>query len=193
MIRQTRQRILEGNTHAENKLVSVFEVATEVIRKGKAGKPNEFGQLTKIQEAENQIITHYEVYEHRPSDSHLLTPSIAKHQQQFGRAPQLVAADAGFFSAANETAAEQMGVKRLAVPNRSTKSEARKQQQKSRWFRRAMKWRTGCEGRISVLKRRHGLNRCRYKGPAGMQRWVGLGVIADNIINIGRHLAARPA
>jgi IS5 family transposase len=193
VIRQTRQRILEGDTHAENKLVSMFEATTEVIRKGKAGKPNEFGKLAKIQEAENQIITHYEVYDHRPSDSHLLTPSIAKHQQQFGRAPQLVAADAGFFSAANETAAEQMGVKRLAIPNRSTKSEARKQRQKSRWFRQAMKWRTGCEGRISVLKRRHGLNRCRYQGPAGMQRWVGLGVLADNIINIGRHLARRPA
>lgn len=193
VIRQTQQRILEGNTHAQSKLVSVFEPTTEVIRKGKAGKPNEFGNLAKIQEAENQIVTHYEVYDHRPSDSHLLIPSIAKHQQQFGRAPHLVAADAGFFSAANETAAEQMGVKRVAIPNRSTKSEARKQRQKSRWFRKAMNWRTGCEGRISVLKRRHGLNRCRYKGSAGMQRWVGLGVIADNIVNIGRHLSARTA
>ena len=190
VIRQTRQRILENNTHAQSKLVSVFEPTTEVIRKGKAGKPNEFGKLAKIQEAENQIVTHYEVYDHRPSDSHLLTPSIAKHQQQFGRAPDLVAADAGFFSAVNEAVAEPMGVRRVAIPNRSTKSEARKQRQKSRWFRKAMKWRTGCEGRISVLKRRHGLSRCRYKGSAGMQRWVGFGVIADNIINIGRHLAA---
>lgn len=190
VMRQTRLRILEGNTHADSKLVSVFEPSTEVIRKGKAGKPNEFGKLAKIQEAENQIVTQYEVFDHRPSDSHLLTPSIAKHQQQFGRAPDLVAADAGFFSAANEVTAQQMGVRRVAVPSRSTQSEARKQRQKSRWFRKAMKWRTGCEGRISVLKRRHGLSRCRYKGSAGMQRWVGLGVIADNVINIGRHLAA---
>jgi IS5 family transposase len=83
-----------------------------------------------------------------------------------------------------------MGVQRVAIPNHSTKSAARKQRQKSGWFKKAMKWRTGCEGRISVLKRRHGLNRCRYKGTAGMQRWVGLGVIADNILNIGRYLAA---
>jgi len=193
VLRQTRQRVLQGNTHAAGKLVSVFEPATEVIRKGKAGKPNEFGNIAKIQEAENQIVTHYEVYDHRPSDSHLLTPSIAKHKQQFGRAPELVAADAGFFSAANEAAAEQMGVKRVAIPNRSTKSEARKQRQNARWFKSAMKWRTGCEGRISVLKRRHGLNRCRYKGSAGMQRWVGLGVIADNVVNIGRHLASHQA
>jgi hypothetical protein len=68
-----------------------------------------------------------------------------------------------------------MGVKRVSVPNRATKSRQRKQEQKTRWFKQAQKWRTGCEGRISLLKRRHGLTRCRYKGDAGMQRWVGLG------------------
>ena len=62
-----------------------------------------------------------------------------------------------------------------------------------RWFHNAQKWRTGCEGRISLLKRRHGLNRCRYKGQDGMQRWVGFGVIADNLINIGRALAVPSA
>jgi IS5 family transposase len=61
---------------------------------------------------------------------------------------------------------------------------------RKRWFREAQRWRTGCEGRISLLKRRHGLNRCRYKGEDGMRRWVGLGVIADNLINIGLALNA---
>ena len=69
------------------------------------------------------------------------------------------------------------------------KSALRKREQKKRWFRNGQKWRTGCEGRISVAKRRHGLNRCRYKGDNGMKRWVGLGVIADNLINIGRAMA----
>src|SRR5205809_2208395 len=82
------------------------------------------------------------------------------------------------------------GVQTCALPNRSTKSPERRRHQKKRSFRRGQKWRTGVEGRISVLKRRHGLNRCRYRGDAGMQRWVGLGVIADNLINIGRFLAA---
>jgi IS5 family transposase len=77
-------------------------------------------------------------------------------------------------------------VKRACIPNRSTKSPERKGEQKKRWFRNSQKWRTGCEGRISVVKRRHGLDCCRYKGFVGMQRWVGLGVIADNIVNIGR-------
>ena len=81
------------------------------------------------------------------------------------------------------------GVKRVCIPNRSTKSPERRREQKKRWFRQGQKWRTGCEGRISVVKRRHGLNRCRYKGDAGMKRWVGLGVIADNLINIGRAMA----
>src|SRR4051794_4570930 len=74
------------------------------------------------------------------------------------------------------------------IPSRNTRSQERRRMQKSRWFRRAQKWRTGCEGRISALKRRHGLRRCLYRGFTGMQRWVGLGVIADNLINIASRL-----
>jgi IS5 family transposase len=190
VIRQTRECIFKGNPHSGGKLVSLFEAHTEIIRKGKASKPTEFGKMVKIQEAEQQIVTHYEVYDERPSDSHLLVPALDIHEQQFGRPPRLVAADAGFFSAHNEAAAHARGVKRVSIPNRSTKSVERKKLQKKRWFRNGQKWRTGAEGRISLLKRRHGLNRCRYKGPSGIGRWVGLGVVADNLINIGLALAA---
>jgi IS5 family transposase len=144
VMKQTRARIFHGNTRSEGKLVSLFEPSTEIIRKGKASKPTEFGKMVKLQEAENQIITAYEVYPERPSDSDLLIPAI------------------------------------------DTKSLERKREQKKRWFRNGQKWRTGCEGRVSVVKRRHGLSRCRYKGPDGMDRWVGFGVIGDNLINIGR-------
>ena len=99
--------------------------------------------------------------------------------------------DAGFYSAENEREAHALGVKRVSIPNRSTHSVARRKHQKQRWFRKGQKWRTGCEGRISVLKRRHGLNRSRYRGEAGMDRWVGLGVVADTLINMGRVLASR--
>jgi IS5 family transposase len=191
VMKQARARVLGGNTRADNKILSMFEPDTEVIRKGKASKPTEFGKMVKIQEAENQIVIHFEVFDQRPSDSDLLTPSIEKHKELLDRVPDLAAADAGFFSAANETAAKQLGVKQVAVPSRSTKSEKRKQEQKKPWFKKAQKWRTGCEGRISVLKRRHGLNRSRYKGTQGMKRWVGLGVMADNMINIGIHLASK--
>ena len=80
-------------------------------------------------------------------------------------------------------------MKYVSIPNRSTRSAERRRWEKQRWFKKGQKWRTGCEGRISVLKRRHGLSRCRYRRLEGMRRWVGLGVIADNLINLGRHLA----
>ncbi len=188
VIRQTKARVLKGTNHFAGKLLSLFEPTTEILRKGKAGQPTEFGKMVKIQEAENQIITSYEVYSQRPSDSDLLIPAIEAHQQQLGCTPRLVAGDAGFYSAKNEAAALAMGVEQVAIPNRSTKSAERKQHQKKRWFRKGQKWRTGSEGRISVLKRRHGLDRSLYKGDNGMKRWVGLGVIADNLINIGRKL-----
>jgi len=189
--RQTRKRVFGGNTHVEGKLVSMFEPTTEIIRRGKASKPTEFGKMIKVQEAEGQIITDYEIYEKRPADSDLLAPAIEIHQQRLGRAPELAAADAAFYSIAGEKAAHELGVEHVAVPNRSTQSAERRKLQKKRWFKNGQQWRTGCEGRISVLKRRHGLNRCRYKGDRGMNRWVGLGVIADNLINIGRALAAK--
>lgn len=186
VMRQTRARIFRGNTRSEGKLLSLFEPSTEVIRKGKAGKPNEFGKMVKLQEAENQIITDYQVYPQRPYDSDLLVAAIETHQALLGRAPRLVAADAAFYSLRNEAAAKAKGVKRVCIPNRSTKSPERKREQRKRWFRNGQKWRTGSEGRISVVKRRHGLARCRYKGYVGMNRWVGLGVIADNVLNLGR-------
>jgi transposase, IS5 family len=193
VMRQTRERIFRGNTRAEDKLFSVFEPSTEIIRKGKAGKPNEFGKMVKLQEAENQIITDYEVYARRPYDSDLLLAAIETHQALLGRTPRLVAADAAFYSAKNEAAAKAKGVKRVCIPNRSTKSLERKREQRKRWFRNGQKWRTGSEGRISVIKRRHGLDRCRYKGYVGMNRWVGLGVIADNVVNIGRAMETQAA
>jgi transposase, IS5 family len=193
VMHQARARIFRGDTHVEGKIVSVFEPSTEIIRKGKAGKPNEFGKMIKLQEAENQIIVDYEVYARRPNDSDLLIPAIVAHQVKLGRVPRLVATDAGFYSARNEAAAKAMGVRRVCIPNRSSKSPERKREQRKRWFRNGQKWRTGCEGRISVVKRRNGLGRCRYKGDDGMRRWVGLGVISDNLLNIGRVISTRTA
>ena len=185
VMQQTRARVFRGDTRFDGKIVSVFEPSVEVIRKGKAGKPNEFGKMVKLQEAENQIIVDYEVYARRPHDTELLIPAITIHWAKLGRVPRLVAADAAFYSSKNEAAAKTMGVKRVCIPNRSTKRPERKREQKKRWFRNEQKWRTGCEGRISVVKRRHGLDRCRYRTEAGMQRWVALGVIGDNLVNIG--------
>jgi hypothetical protein len=87
------------------------------------------------------------------------------HQQRLGRIPRMVAADAGFYSRANEKAGQALGVRWMSVPNKNTTSKERKLLQHQRWFRRGQKWRTGSEGRISVLKRRHGLRRCLISRP----------------------------
>ena len=189
VVKQAKARIFDGVTQLPGKIVSLFEPHSEIIRKGKASKPTEFGKLVQVAEAENQIITHYEVFDDRPSDRALLTGAVEKQARRLGRVPQLVTADAGYYAQAHERALQQMGVKRVAVPNRNTHSRERKALEKSRWFKKAQAWRTGCEGRISVLKRRHGLRRCLYHGVDGMKRWVGLGVLADNLINMGKALA----
>jgi IS5 family transposase len=179
VLAQTRARIVQGNTHYPDKLLSLFELHTEAIRKGKAVKPTEFGKLVKIQEAEAQFITDYEVCERRVPDQALWVPSLLRHEQLFGRAPRLAVADAGFASRANERVAHERGVRTVVLPWQRRKGS-------SRAVRAALKWRTGCEGRISALKRRHGLRRCRYRGVAGIERWVGLGVIANDLLVLGR-------
>jgi IS5 family transposase len=191
VVKQTKIRVFDGVTQMPGKIVSLFEPHSEIIRKGKASKPTEFGKMVQVQETENQIITHYDVFDQRPSDRDLLLGAVETHERVLGRVPRLATADAGYYSRAQEQAVEEKGVKWVAVPNRNTKSAERKKKEHSRWFQNAQRWRTGCEGRISVLKRRHGLTRCRYRGVEGMKRWVGLGVMADTLISMGNALAAR--
>ncbi len=193
VVDQTRARLLGGDTHVADKVLSLFEPHTETIRKGKISKPNEFGKLVTIQESEHQIITAYDVHAKRPADVTLWTAALDRHQTIFGRAPDLAAGDRGFSSATNEQAATDRGVRRVVLPRRGPKSPARRAYERQRWFRRGQRWRVGCEGRISVLKRRHGLDRCRYHGDDGMHRWVGFGVIADNLMNIATFAKARAA
>ncbi len=193
VVAQTRARVLGGDTHVPEKVLSLFEPHTTTIRKGKIAKPNEFGNLVTIQEAEHQIVTAFEIHTGRPADVTLWTPALDRHQAIFRRAPDLAAGDRGFSSARNEQAAIDRGVRRVVLPRSGPKSPTRRAHEHQRWFRRGQRWRVGCEGRISVLKRRHGLRRCRYHGVDGMHRWVGLGVIADNLMNIATFTRARAA
>lgn len=191
VLTQTRARLLGGDTHVPDKVLSLFEPHTEAIRKGKIAKPTEFGKLVTIQESEHQIITAYAVHATRPPDMTLWTPALDRHIAIFGRAPDVAAGDRGFSSAKNEEAALERGVRRVILPRPGRKTPARRAHERQRWFRRGQRWRVGCEGRISVLKRRHGLRRCRYHGADGTARWVGLGVIADNLVNTATFLNAR--
>jgi len=189
VLAQTRARVIHGNTHHPGKILSLFEPQTEVIRKGKAAKPTEFGKVVKLQEAEGQIITDYQVCATRVPDKALWLPALERHRELFGRAPRVAVADAGFASAGNERAARELGVAHVALPRRGPPPSDASGPPRPRWYRQALRWRTGCEGRISAIKRSHGLRRCLYQGEAGMERWVGLGVLASNLLVLGR---ARP-
>lgn len=180
VLAQTRARVLRGDTHYPHKVVSVFEPHTEIIRKGKLAKPTEFGRLVKIQEAEAQFITDYQVCGPGVADRGLWVPALDRHIALFGRPPQLAVADGGFASRQNERAARDRGVRHVVLPWQLRPGR------RSRSARAALRWRTGSEGRISALKRCHGLRRCRYRGATGMQRWVGLGAIANNLKVLGR-------
>jgi len=179
VIAQTRARVLRGNTRFPGKVVSLFEPHTEIIRKGKLAKPTEFGRLVKIQEAEAQFITDYEVCARGQAERALWAPALDRHIALFDHAPHLAVADGGFASRSNERAAADRGVRHIVLPRQPRET-------RSRAARAALRWRTGSEGRISALKRRHGLRRCRYRGASGMQRWVGLGVLANDLLVLAR-------
>ncbi len=186
VIDQTRGRVFGGDTHVADKVLSMFEPHTEAIRKGKIAKPTEFGKLVTVQEAEHQIVTAYAVHDRRPADVTLWTPALDLHEATFGRMPDLAAADRGFTSAGNERTALERGVRQVILPVCGARSPSRRAFERQRWFRRGQRWRVGCEGRISVLKRRFGLRRCLYHGHDGVERWVGLGVIANNLVAIAK-------
>ncbi len=118
VIRQTKERVVKGNDHVEDKVLSLFEPHTEVIRKGKAHKPNEFGRLVRIDEVENGIVSGYQVLVGNPPDSTSWMPAIEQHQASFGRVPEMATGDRGFFSAKNEREAEALGVKKVTLPAR---------------------------------------------------------------------------
>ncbi|HKN31950.1 MAG TPA: transposase [Terriglobales bacterium] len=172
-------------------MLSLFEPHTEVIRKGKAHKPNEFGRLVRIDEVENGMVSGYQVLTGNPADTTSWMPALEQHQAHFGRVPEMAAGDRGFFSAKNEREAGALGVKKVALPARGRLSAKRAQQQKQRWFRRGLRWRAGIEATISTLKHPFSMARATYKGGHGFERYVGWCVITKNLVSIARYQQRR--
>jgi IS5 family transposase len=189
VLRQTRARVLHGINNYPGKLVSLFEPEAQPIRKGKLHKDTEFGRLVDLVEVENGFVSDYRVHPGNPADVTLLVPALERHKQRFGRAPRKLAADRGFWSAANEQAARELGVKYVSLPARGVLGAARRLLQHSRWFRQLQRWRANGEGRISTLKNQYGMDRCMYKGKDAMERWVGWCVFANNLTVIARRSA----
>jgi IS5 family transposase len=185
-IEQARRRVLQGESvPAKDKRLSLFEPHTQIVPRFKAGQPVEFGRKIRLDEVEGGIITGYRILEHGGGqDQPYLKDSLEAHRRHFGRAPDLLAADRGMSSAANEELAKQAGVKQVAMPRVGKASAERVELEKGRRFRRGYRFRAGIEGRIHSLRRDFGLKRCRYHGEQGMGRWVGWGIITHNLSKI---------
>ncbi len=193
VIAQARQRLLENvAVPASEKIVSLFEPHTAIIRRGKA-KPDdtEFGHKLWYAEVDGGLISEYRILAGNPPDADQLPASLKAHRRQFGRAPRELSGDRGVYSPANEQKARAAGVKRVCLPQPGHKSKKRQRHERQAWFRAAWKFRSGIEGRISHLRRARGLRRCLNHGLAGLERWVGWGIIANNLIVIARTLNRR--
>ncbi len=191
VIQQAIRRVLQGEqVPASEKIVSLFEPHTAIIRKGKPGQPTEFGRCVWLDEVEGGIISRYAVLTGNPDEQAQLPPSLEHHITQFGHPPDVLAGDRGVHSPTNERYATKRGVKQVVLPKPGKKSAKRFAHEQQDWFVAGRNWRAGIEGRISGLKRRHGLERCRYHGDAGMERWVGWGVISHDLRMMAQVMAA---
>lgn len=193
-IEQAKRRVIDGQAvPATKKLLSLFEPHTQIIVRHKAGKPVEFGRKIFLDEVDGGIISRYDILKGAEPDDEQVEASLQGHQQRFGRAPELLAGDRGCSSPRNEELARRAGVKRIVLPRKGHLSPERQKHEKQRWFRRGMNFRSGCEGRISVLKRRYGLDCCLNHGEDGFGRWVGWGILTANLATISRTAATRQA
>jgi IS5 family transposase len=193
-IAQAERRVLHGErVPAGEKVLSLFEPHTAILRRGKARQPTEFGAKVVLDEVEGGLLTRYTVYAGNADDAVSLPDGLTHHRRCFGRAPDLLAADRHFYSGENCRLAAAAGVRRVVLPKRGQPGRGDAARERERWFRRGHRFRAGIEGRISVLRRRFGLRRCRYHGTAGLERWVGWGILAHNLRAISRSVARRQA
>jgi transposase, IS5 family len=193
-IDQATRRVLQGEpVPREEQLRSLFEPHTQVIRRHKAGQPTECGRKLLLDEVEGGIITRYDVLDEVGLEHPHLLASLDAHQRHFARAPDVLAGDRGRYAPENEARARERGVKQVVLPKTGRLSKERQQHERQRWFRRGGRFRAGIEGRINVLQRDYGLDRCRDHGEAGMARWVGWGSVTHNLAQIARTQARRQA
>jgi len=195
VIHQARRRVLEGQQVPNSeKIFSIFQPHTHLIKRGKAEKPVEFGHKVLLAESGIGLITDYRILAGNPPDEIHVVPCLEHHKEMFGVSPQLFAADRGFYSQANVAACQNAGVLTECFPQRGgRKSPERKAHEKSRAFRRGQRFRAGIEGRISVLFRGRGMKRCLLDGPERFELCVGAAVLANNLIAIARELNRRCA
>jgi IS5 family transposase len=190
VIQQTQQRVLHGvPAAAADKVLSLFEPHTALICRGKAKpKETEFGRKIWYAEVDGGLISEYRLLKGNPDESQFLIPSVRHHCQLFGKPPHEVCGDRGLHSPENEQQALALGVSHVSLPQPGYKTHPRRNYERQPWFRAAQRFRNGIEGRISQLRRARHLDRCLAHGEAGMERWIGWGVIANNLATIAQFL-----
>ena len=192
VIDQTVRRVLQDEkVPAGDKIVSIFEPHTDIIKRGKEHHPVEYGHKVWLNEVDGGIVSHYRVLAGNPGDSEQWTASLQQHRDQFGVGPEQASADRGVYSAANEAAARRVGVQWVILPQPGYRSAQRQQHEHQTWFTEGRQWHAGVEGRISVLKRCYGLTRCLDHGQPGFECWIGWGVISANLMVMARTLTTR--
>jgi len=193
VINQTRRRVLDGEqVPADQKVYSIFEDHTHLIKRGKQRKPVEFGHKVFLAESAQGLITDYQVLDGNPADTTQVKPSLDRHQQVFQCPPELYAGDRGFYSAENGDTCQQAGVSQVCIPQRGGQKTAEQAAlERSRAFKQGQRFRVGIEGRISVLFRGRGMKRCRAKGRERFEVLVGAAVLANNLLRIADLLRNR--
>ncbi|HLG65918.1 MAG TPA: ISNCY family transposase [Ktedonosporobacter sp.] len=190
VITQARVRVLAGGkVEAKAKVLSLYEPHTRAIPRHKGGAQIEFGRQVVLDEVEGGIVTRYQVLADGESDRGQGLPALAHHQGLFGHPPQQMAGDRGIHSPTTAQQAKAAGVQVVAIPALGSVSAVRREEERSRRWKRAYRWRAGIEGRIHSLRRDYGLRKCSYHGPDGMERWVGWGILTSNL----HHIAAAKA
>ena len=184
VIAQARCRVDGSQPDGATRLVSLHEPDARPIRKGRLGKPVEFGYKAQVVDNTDGIILDHSVHIGNPSDTALLRPAIQRVHNQFGTAPALVTADRGYWDTTIEADLTSAGVTTVVIPRTGKPSQARQAIEHAPAFTTAVKWRTGCEGQISHLKRDWAWRRTRLRGHNGARTWCAHGVFAHNLVKI---------
>jgi IS5 family transposase len=187
VIDQARRRLMDKEqVPNEEKIFSIFEPHTELLKRGKAAKPIEFGHMIQIGQVDGKFITEYEVFETKPVEYELLEPALEHHERLFGDYPDTVAADKGYYE--NMAQIEHLGkkIEVVAIAKKGKRTEEQTQRETDPAFRHGQRFRAGVEGTISFLKRVLGLFRCYNKGWEHYVATVGAAILAHNLLILAR-------
>ena len=187
VVDQARRRVIDQEqVPNQEKIFSLFEPHTELLKRGKAGKPIEFGHMIQIQQVESKFITDYEVFETRPVEYKLIEPAIENHKILFGHYPDQLATDKGYYQDMNHIEQLEQRIEVVSIAKKGKRTEEQTQREIDPVFRHAQRFRAGVEGTISFLKRVLGLFRCYNKGWEHYAATVGVTIVAHNLLILAR-------